>query len=359
MPASNTNGLDLQQQPPGTPNTPYVISSQDGEIIYIPLSKSATRLLVTGKETENAFAIVSSGGSQSDPIGFHYHRETHDVFLCLAGQINVWAGNQCRTLSAGDFASVPPGTIHQYQILGAHSEMAGLIVPGGWEEFFRFIGEPYGGPTWPLHDERRFHEVLLPRLKQAAEKFDMVPCPQTQSFEPQAWDLNTDSKLPGKLAPYFVQNAMGPGYEFGGMVCRPLITTAESDGKFAIGSLESSVQFQEQGIFGDGGARAMCFELVHHAFMVVHGTVLVKLEERTPTKMTAGEVVYVPKGTAFRLQTTSRFSNIYVFASGAGLVEVLCKLGTPFNLPVLPETASKVDVGGLEALQSKYGFVLR
>lgn len=57
--------------PPSTPNTPYTISSQDGEIIYIPLSKSATRLLITGAETDNAFAVVGSGGSEGDPIGFH------------------------------------------------------------------------------------------------------------------------------------------------------------------------------------------------------------------------------------------------------------------------------------------------
>lgn len=100
--------IETLLQPSRRPGKPYVISSQDGEIIYIPLSKSATRLLVTGEETEDAFAIVGSGGSQGDPIGFHYHHEAHDVFLCLQGNVNVWANDQCRTMSAGDFASVPP-----------------------------------------------------------------------------------------------------------------------------------------------------------------------------------------------------------------------------------------------------------
>ena len=94
--------------PPGTPNTAYTLASFSGEIIYIPCSKSATRLLVTGKETENAFAVVGSGGSPSAPIGFHYHREAHDVFLCLKGAVNVWAGEKARRMEAGDFASVPP-----------------------------------------------------------------------------------------------------------------------------------------------------------------------------------------------------------------------------------------------------------
>lgn len=66
------------------------------------------RLLVTGKETENAFAVVGTGGTNDQPIGFHYHKESHDVFLCLKGTLNVWANDKARVLGPGDFASVPP-----------------------------------------------------------------------------------------------------------------------------------------------------------------------------------------------------------------------------------------------------------
>ncbi|KAF2772197.1 hypothetical protein EJ03DRAFT_372352 [Teratosphaeria nubilosa] len=83
-------------------------------------------------------------------------------FLCLKGTCNVWANDKARTMEAGDFASVPPGVIHQYQLLGSHSEFIGLIVPGGWEEFFRFIGDSYSGPQWPVEDEVDIFEVLVP-----------------------------------------------------------------------------------------------------------------------------------------------------------------------------------------------------
>ena len=115
--------------------------------------------------------------------------------------------------------------------------MVGLIVPGGWEEFFRFIGEPYDGPLWPLDDQRNVFEVLIPKLKAAAEQFDMIPLPQHKQFGPSPWK-ETENKLPGKLEPYFLKNATGPAYLAGGTVVRPLITTAESDGKFVIGSIE-------------------------------------------------------------------------------------------------------------------------
>ncbi|KAK4894620.1 hypothetical protein LTR27_007262 [Elasticomyces elasticus] len=348
--------LETRSVPPGVPGKPYVIQSQDGEIIYIPVSKSATRLLITGKETENAFAVVSSGGSQSPPIGFHYHRETHDVFLCLSGSVNVWAGEQCRTMSGGDFASVPPGTIHQYQILGAHSEFVGLIVPGGWEEFFRFIGEPYDGSMWPMDDDRNIFEVLIPKLKQAAEKFDMIPCPQHKQFEPQAWET-TDSQLPGKPDAYFLKNATGPAYEVGGAVCRPLVTTAESYGKFAIGSIEGSSRHAHHGIFATPD-QSLRFDEVHHAFQIIDGAMEFQIGSSTPAKLAAGNIIFVPKCTPFWFRTSSRASQMYCFASGGGIVEVLCKLGKSHKSPILPEQASECDPAALRDLQAEHGFVL-
>lgn len=100
--------LSPRNLPPYEAGKAYTLKSLEGEIIYIPCSKSAMRLLVTGKETEGAFALVGTGGSQGDPIGFHYHREAHDVFLCIKGSCNVWADDKARTMGPGDFASVPP-----------------------------------------------------------------------------------------------------------------------------------------------------------------------------------------------------------------------------------------------------------
>lgn len=93
--------------PPGS-STPYKLPCFTGELWTIPTSKSTMRLLATAKETSNAFAVVGTGGTFDNPIGFHYHREAHDVFLCLKGTLIVWANDSARSLGPGDFASVPP-----------------------------------------------------------------------------------------------------------------------------------------------------------------------------------------------------------------------------------------------------------
>ncbi|KAI1613943.1 RmlC-like cupin domain-containing protein [Exophiala viscosa] len=338
---------------PGRPGQPYILPSLGGEIIYIPCSKSATRLLVTGKETDNAFAVVGTGGAQGDPIGFHYHRETHDVFLCLKGKVNVWANDQCRTMEAGDFASVPPGTVHQYQILGDYTEFVGLIVPGGWEEFFRFIGESYDGPLFPLEDDRNVFEVLIPKLKAASEKFDMIPVrdPKLAEIKPQAWNEGEDNVLPNGLQPYFLRAGTGPRFLLGGMVVSPLATAAESGGRFSIGSIEGSSWHESSPL-----SKNFVFDDVHHAFQVADGSVTFTLDETEVATLNVGETIYVPRGRAFSLAIESRYARVYVFISGRGILDVLTGAGKPFYQSVPPEKSEPWEKASLEKYQADIKF---
>lgn len=245
------------------------------------------------------------------------------------------------------------GTIHQYQILGNHSEMLGLIVPGGWEEFFRFIGEPYSGPLWPLKDERNFFEVLLPKLKAASEQFDMVPCPQQKQFGPSPWQPE-ENILPGAAEPYFLKSGTGPTYLTGGLLCRPLITTAESNGKFVIGSIEGSSHHHASGIFATG--RRLKFPGTHHAFQVSEGVVEFGLGTSEPSLLHAGELVYVPSGTEICLHIRSRYAKMYAFASGQGIIELLRDAGMAHHAPIPPEQAEAVDLDNVRKLQDTIGF---
>lgn len=233
--------------------------------------------------------------------------------------------------------------------------MVGLIMPGGWEEFFRFIGEPYSGPLWPLDDQRNVFKVLIPRLKAAAEQFDMVPCPQHKQFGPSPWQED-DNRLPGAPEPYFLKSGSGPAYLSGGMVCRPLITTAESNGKFVIGSIEGSSHHHESDMFASG--RRLKFQSTHHAFQVVEGVVEFGLGSSTPAYLHAGELVYVPSGTELAIRIRSRYAKMYAFSSGKGLVELLCHIGEAYAAPIPPEKAKTTDSSGLEKGQSEFGCAI-
>ena len=85
----------------------YIINRLDGENITLPGSQGAFRLHATQKQTDNAFAIFNWDGPVQDQ-GFHYHKKTHDCFMITEGYLKVYCGNDCKILSPGDFASVPP-----------------------------------------------------------------------------------------------------------------------------------------------------------------------------------------------------------------------------------------------------------
>ena len=210
---------------------------------------------------------------------------------------------------------------------------------------------------WPVEDNRNFFEVLLPKLKAAAEKFDMVPCPQQQQFGPQPW-RDDENHLPGMLEPYFLKNAIGPAYVLGGTVCRPLATTLESNGRFAIACIEGSVRHGPIDLFGGEHGR-ISFDNIHHAFQVIDGRTVFDVGD-SRTQVNAGELLYVPKGSKFRFQVLSRFAKMYVFCNGGGLVELMMNVGKSYSSPVIPEKAEDFGFEVLMPLQGSFGgFRLR
>lgn len=101
----------------------------------------------------HAFAI----NQPDDAVPPHLHNNAVDTWLVLQGQLKVWAGTTGRVLSAGDFAFVPPGVVHSYQVVEPHTEFIGVIHPSQWVSFFRVIGERNNaaGP-YPSNDTRPF-----------------------------------------------------------------------------------------------------------------------------------------------------------------------------------------------------------
>ncbi|KAH0167354.1 cupin domain-containing protein, partial [Aureobasidium melanogenum] len=344
--------IPILSEPPGT-NSSYVLPVFNGELWTIPTSNSVMRMLVTEKESKGDFAVVSTGGQQDNPIGFHYHREAHDVFLCLKGSMNVWANDSARTLLPGDFASVPPNVVHQYQILGSHTEFAGLIVPGGWEEFFRFIGEPYAtspmGPLFPTRDNRNPMEVLVPKLIAATEKFDMVPKRDHKGAEPILC-TNKDNKLSNSATePYFLKADAGPRYASGGLLVKPLCQKADSNGKFSIARLEGSATIKSQYL----AYNTLTFETSHHCFLVDMGSFRLTVDGQS-SEISAGETIFVPAGQEFTLEVASRYAALYVFTNGGGLVEMLVGMGKGYDSQIIAEDFP-TDAGEVDGLQEKVG----
>jgi mannose-6-phosphate isomerase-like protein (cupin superfamily) len=245
------------------------------------------------------------------------------------------------------------GTMHQYQIDSEHTEFIGLIIPGGWEEFFRFIGEPYVGPLFPTNDRRNPFEVLIPKLMAATEKFDMIPVREKAQFDPQPWD-GTENKLPGicKNGGYYLKEGTGEKWAVGGTVVRPLATRKETNGRFSIYSLEGSSLHT-----GKGLSKAVEFKETHHAIYTVDGVAKLVIDGHE-VKTTVGETTFVPAGTKWSFEAESVYARAYVFANGGGIGEILQNLGSKYEFPSVPSDVVAWDESKLKTLERDLKFSL-
>lgn len=204
---------------------------------------------------------------------------------------------------------------------------------------------------WPLVDNRNPFEVLIPKLKAATEKFDMIPQPKHPQCEPQPWD-GTENKLPGKLAPYYLKADKGPKYLVDGAVVRPMVTTKESGDKFAIGSIDGSSFHANVAL-----TTTMSFANVHHALQIADGQIEVTIDENK-TVLATGETLYIPKGSKFSLRIASRYARAYVFANGGGLIELLSASASSYEHGIAPEKEQPISFEEFRRTAEQFGCTL-
>ncbi|MET0636949.1 MAG: cupin domain-containing protein [Chitinophagaceae bacterium] len=135
------------------------------------------RLLITGKETENAFAVIDMlippGGGPMP----HAHAAFQESFYVVEGEIVVRTEERTYVAKQGSFVSIPKGgAIHSFKNeTDVNAHILCIVVAAGLEEFFKEIGQPVA-----------FEEFLPPpvmdtataaKLKTIAEKYSQEVFP--------------------------------------------------------------------------------------------------------------------------------------------------------------------------------------
>lgn len=223
-------------------------------------------------------------------------------------------------------------------MLGPHTELHGLITPGDWVDFFRHVSEPYEGLLVPETDNRDLKALLIPKVMAAKGKFDVVFQPDYQPPELSDWVDGEDNDLPASSEPFFLRANTGPRWMLGGVMSRPFVTTAQSNGVCAISSIESSRVFGES-LF----SRYMAFDKVDHCLCVQEGTLVVRLGSSSTSSSPSscvlheGETAVIPAGQPFALDFASRYVRVWSFTDGDGIEALVHRLGQRFDGVVLPD----------------------
>jgi mannose-6-phosphate isomerase-like protein (cupin superfamily) len=101
-------------------------------------------VLVTSAETDGRYTVVEEtmqrGTSLDLPLRIH-NTETVCAFL-VDGEVTVEMGDEARSLAVGGCVAIPSGIPHRFLLASDSARLINVYAPGGFDGFFRDLGEP-------------------------------------------------------------------------------------------------------------------------------------------------------------------------------------------------------------------------
>jgi quercetin 2,3-dioxygenase len=127
---------------------PFVLAASEGERMIA--GDQAYTILGNSTHSNGVFIALLTEGPIGMPIPRHRHEKVTELFHCLNGEMEMYAGDGFVTLHPGDFLHVPPKTAHSFQLKKHDTRFLGFVTPGDFEPFFRYLCVPFDGYRYPL-----------------------------------------------------------------------------------------------------------------------------------------------------------------------------------------------------------------
>ena len=127
---------------------PITVGPQEGQSLSVVGDNY--RILISGKETNGAFATIDMLIPPKGGPGPHAHANFQETFYVINGEVEVKSEAGSYTAKKGAYVVIPKGgIIHDFK--NNTDKMAHLlcvVVPSGLEEFFVEIGKPVSPGTF-------------------------------------------------------------------------------------------------------------------------------------------------------------------------------------------------------------------
>jgi quercetin dioxygenase-like cupin family protein len=142
-----------------------IIPASEGKSISVV--GDTYRIVMTGEQTGNAFAVIDMLIPPGGGPGPHAHASFQESFYVMDGEVVVKTKGQSYTARKGDFVRIPLGGIaHDFKNeTDTPAHLLCILVPSGLEKFFEEIGKPveFGSflpaPTLTLDDQKQLSAV--------------------------------------------------------------------------------------------------------------------------------------------------------------------------------------------------------
>lgn len=101
-------------------------------------------VLATAEETDGRFSLVEERVGKSGVLALPACIHTREWLYSyvIAGELAIQVGEDESQVTSGAHVAIPPGVLHRFDIASESVHLLHIYSPGGFDGFFRDIGEP-------------------------------------------------------------------------------------------------------------------------------------------------------------------------------------------------------------------------
>ncbi len=125
------------------------------------------------QDTNGKFAVFEMSGCPGAEPPLHVHEIEDEMFYVLEGRLQAYRGGEEMTLDTGDSAFLPRRVPHTFKIASEFARAIVFVTPGGFEGYFRDLGEPAGKLALPNYVPL----VSVPEMGRVAKRYGVTILP--------------------------------------------------------------------------------------------------------------------------------------------------------------------------------------
>ena len=325
------NGLVVSAAP--TTPQPYVLPNLQGQAV--DFGGLIIRVQVPKTVSSGAFSLVSVNSGPGPLNLIHRHAEV-EAFYTLKGSVQVFHNADTgREVRANDFVFLAPGNNHTYRPNDLDFQLTLGMAPGGIDEFFVAAGNHYTSDApFNAQDDSQLNVTkvlgLMPQYNIVPEPFNSINVDWTNGTTADGldtWHVGNQSLPDDPSTAYFISSNRGPKYlhRSTGQVIAQLASGQQTGDKLSVATIVMKQNIKQE---------SFAF-IVDQAFQVTEGQLNIEINGES-AQLIFGDLVFIPKGTAFTYWSTASFTKMVTWAAGKGLADCLIGESESWNYAVWP-----------------------
>lgn len=117
----------------------YVLGPDEGPAVW--MFDALDTIKAEANQTGGAFTLFEFLDFEGSTVPLHFNERWDRGFYILGGSYTFFIGDDVRPASPGTWIFVPRGTAHSWRCDSPKGRLLNLTVPGGFERFYREVGE--------------------------------------------------------------------------------------------------------------------------------------------------------------------------------------------------------------------------